>query len=55
MVSHNIPKLVMWRDLTPYPQRLIQATSNAPRILIVGGGVTGLITAWVLLDRGYKV
>ena len=55
MVSQNIPKLVMWRDLTPYPRRLIQAAATAPHVLIVGGGVTGLVTAWVLLDRGYKV
>jgi D-amino-acid oxidase len=28
---------------------------SSPSILIVGGGVTGLVTAWVLLDRGYNV
>lgn len=27
----------------------------SPHILIVGGGVTGLVTAWVLLDKGYHV
>lgn len=25
------------------------------RILVVGGGITGLVTAWVLLDKGYHV
>lgn len=55
MVSQNIPTLVMWRDLTPYPGRLIQATATSPHILIIGAGVTGLVTAWVLLDKGYKV
>jgi D-amino-acid oxidase len=33
----------------------IQPTDASPSVLIVGGGVTGLITAWVLLDRGYYV
>jgi D-amino-acid oxidase len=26
-----------------------------PRVLVIGGGVTGLVTSWVLLDRGYHV
>lgn len=55
MVSQDVPSLVMWRDLTPWPQRLVHPTANSPHVLIVGGGVTGLVTAWVLLDRGYKV
>ncbi|MCJ1225094.1 hypothetical protein MMC12_001743 [Toensbergia leucococca] len=29
--------------------------ASSPTVLVVGGGVTGLITAWVLLDRGYHV
>src|SRR5256714_8714347 len=33
----------------------IQPTSASPSALIIGGGVTGLVTAWVLLDRGYHV
>ncbi|KAL8996512.1 MAG: hypothetical protein Q9169_003979 [Polycauliona sp. 2 TL-2023] len=40
-------------SLEPFPQQSPDATS--PTILIVGGGVTGLINAWVLLDRGYHV
>ncbi|KAL8708747.1 MAG: hypothetical protein Q9220_006389 [cf. Caloplaca sp. 1 TL-2023] len=49
------PSLVLGSNLTldPFPQELPDAAS--PTILIVGGGVTGLITAWVLLDRGYRV
>ncbi|KAF7303985.1 FAD-dependent oxidoreductase [Mycena indigotica] len=50
-----VDKLVMGRDLTPYPERLVKSTPNSPHVLIVGAGVTGLVTAWVLLDRGYKV
>ncbi|KAK7747493.1 hypothetical protein SLS53_001748 [Cytospora paraplurivora] len=55
MVSHNVPSLVMWRDLIPYPERLVQPSASSPHVLIVGAGVTGLVTAWVLLDQGYKV
>ncbi|KAI1775052.1 FAD dependent oxidoreductase [Hypoxylon cercidicola] len=29
--------------------------SISPRILVIGGGVSGLMTAWILLDKGYRV
>jgi hypothetical protein len=47
--------LVLWRDLTPLPYPLQKPSTSSPRILIVGGGVTGLVTAWTLLDQGYHV
>ncbi|MDI1490564.1 MAG: hypothetical protein OHK93_001768 [Ramalina farinacea] len=47
--------LVFWRDITPFPVPLKTPTSSSPTILVIGGGVTGLATAWVLLDKGYKV
>lgn len=47
--------LVFWRDLTPYPTPLHSPVATAPHILIVGGGVTGLVNAWTLLDQGYRV
>lgn len=50
-----MPSLVMWRDLTPSPRPLIPSSSKSPHVLIIGAGVTGLVTAWVLLDQGYKV
>lgn len=53
-LSDHIGPLRMWRDLTPYPPALQPATHDAPHCLIIGGGVTGLTTAWALLDRGYK-
>lgn len=40
-------------SLHPSPQK--SPTESSPSILVVGGGVTGLTTAWVLLDRGYHV
>jgi len=40
-------------SLDPLPQQ--DPTATSPTILIIGGGVTGLINAWVLLDRGYHV
>ncbi|KAI0389713.1 nucleotide-binding domain-containing protein [Xylariaceae sp. FL0594] len=47
--------LTLGRDITPLGQPLRQPTSKSPHILVIGGGVTGLITSWVLLDRGYRV
>jgi D-amino-acid oxidase len=47
--------LVFWRDLTPFPTPLHTPVVTSPHILIVGGGVTGLVNAWTLLDHGYHV
>jgi len=47
--------LLFWRDLTPFPVPLKAAVPASPSILIIGGGVTGLVTAWALLDKGYRV
>lgn len=49
------PPLVMWRDLSPYGATLHAPDHSSPRVLVIGGGVTGLITSWVLLDHGYHV
>ena len=49
------PPIVMWKDITPSSPRLRPATPSSPRVLVVGGGVTGLITSWALLDKGYHV
>jgi D-amino-acid oxidase len=53
-VSHGT-ELKFGRDLTPYPAPLHAPTTTSPHILVIGGGVTGLVTAWVLLDKGYRV
>ncbi|KAI1389236.1 FAD dependent oxidoreductase [Hypoxylon trugodes] len=47
--------LTLWRDISPLGQPLKRPTNKSPHALIIGGGVTGLISAWVLLDRGYHV
>ncbi|KAF9889234.1 hypothetical protein FE257_007547 [Aspergillus nanangensis] len=47
--------LIMWKDLSPYHNRVQPTTPSSPSILVVGGGVTGLITSWALLDKGYHV
>jgi D-amino-acid oxidase len=55
MSSLNSPRLTLWRDITPLPTPLTPPASFSPHILVVGGGVTGLVSAWVLLDKGYRV
>lgn len=47
--------LVLGENLSLDPLPHQNPTATSPTILIVGGGVTGLINAWVLLDRGYHV
>ncbi|KAI5925467.1 nucleotide-binding domain-containing protein [Camillea tinctor] len=47
--------LTLWRDISPLGQPLKQPSSRSPHVLVIGGGVTGLVTSWVLLDRGYHV
>lgn len=51
----NKDGLVFWRDLTPFPTPLKAPSAKSPHILIIGGGVTGLVNAWTLLDQGYHV
>ncbi|KAI0484111.1 nucleotide-binding domain-containing protein [Xylariaceae sp. FL0804] len=47
--------LTLWKDISPLGSRLREPTSTSPHVLVIGGGVTGLVSAWVLLDRGYHV
>lgn len=55
MSSSRNEGLVFWRDLTPFTRPLQAPDTNSPHILIIGGGVTGLVNAWTLLDKGYRV
>ncbi|KAL3477050.1 FAD dependent oxidoreductase [Aspergillus californicus] len=47
--------LKLWKDLSPEASPLRAPSPNAAHILIIGAGVIGLTTAWLLLDKGYKV
>ena len=55
MAAPHKGNLIFWRDLTPFPTPLHAPVASSPHVLIVGGGVTGLINAWTLLDHGYHV
>ncbi|KAE8350254.1 FAD dependent oxidoreductase [Aspergillus coremiiformis] len=37
------------------PERAHKTQNRFRHILIIGGGVSGLMTAWILLDKGYRV
>lgn len=55
-MSSTLRNALVWeKDISVSPIPVIRAAANAPRILIVGAGVTGLVTAWILLDKGYHV
>lgn len=47
--------LIFWRDLTPFPKPHKAPDLTSPRVLIIGGGVMGLVNAWTLLDKGYRI
>ncbi|KAL2868101.1 FAD-dependent oxidoreductase [Aspergillus lucknowensis] len=47
--------LKLWKDLSPEEAPLITPSPGAAHILIIGGGVISLTTAWALLDKGYRV
>jgi D-amino-acid oxidase len=45
----------MDRKISFDPAPLVQPNPSSATVLVVGGGVTGLVTSWALLDRGYHV
>src|SRR5271170_2301091 len=47
--------VTLGKDVSLDPAPLKPPTPFSPNVLVIGGGVTGLITSWVLLDRGYHV
>src|SRR5947207_9969551 len=47
--------VTLGKDISLNPNPLHAPTPSSPTVLVIGGGVTGLITSWVLLDRGYHV
>lgn len=44
----------LFHNITPLPKPL-KNSDGSHHIVVIGGGVSGLTTAWLLLDRGYDV
>jgi hypothetical protein len=57
--TENVPLYLrqVGRDLVLGPRRPPSAVrgASAKRVLVIGGGVTGLTSAWALLDAGFQV
>jgi D-amino-acid oxidase len=47
--------LILGLDLSVLPDPLLAPSDTSPHVLVIGGGVTGLTTSWLLLDKGYRV
>ncbi|THU81931.1 FAD dependent oxidoreductase [Dendrothele bispora CBS 962.96] len=54
-MANKSSQLRLGDTLSVFPAPVVRPSQYSPRILIIGGGVIGLITAWVLLDKGYRV
>jgi glycine/D-amino acid oxidase-like deaminating enzyme len=55
MSSTSHSRLAWGKNFSLGSRPQINPTASSPHVLVIGGGVTGLTTAWVLLDRGYYV
>src|SRR5438046_2071386 len=57
LIMPSLPRnpVTLGRDISLHPSPLKAPAASSPTVLVVGGGVTGLVTSWVLLDRGYHV
>ena len=49
------PFLRLGADFSAWPTPLKAPKPASPCILIIGTGVSSLVSSWMLLDRGYKV
>ena len=47
--------LLLSKGTSDAPSPLKESTPTSPRVLVIGSGVIGLTTAWLLLDQGFKV
>lgn len=47
--------LILGLDLSVLSSPLSVPSKESPHVLVIGGGVTGLNTSWLLLDKGYRV
>ncbi|KAL0567892.1 hypothetical protein V5O48_014098 [Marasmius crinis-equi] len=55
MNASTKPSLMPWKNITALPEPLVRPGPSSKHVLVIGGGVTGLITSWALLDHGYRV
>jgi len=47
--------VALGRDISLNPTALKAPNASSATIVVIGGGVTGLVASWVLLDRGRRV
>ncbi|KAI9714580.1 MAG: hypothetical protein M1812_006385 [Candelaria pacifica] len=55
MESSSRPQLCFGQDLSSSSTPKKSPSAHSHRVLVIGGGVTGLVTSWLLLDKGYHV
>lgn len=55
MTRPGRPHLVFGKDISASKSPLQPPALDGNRVVVIGAGVTGLVTAWLLLDKGYHV
>ncbi|KAF9580640.1 hypothetical protein BGW38_002630 [Lunasporangiospora selenospora] len=53
--AHNFSFAYPQMTLSTEDKPKVEPTQSSKHILILGGGVSGLLSAWMLLDQGYRV
>ncbi|KAK4695880.1 D-amino-acid oxidase, partial [Lecanoromycetidae sp. Uapishka_2] len=49
------PFLQLGTDFSAFPTPLRKPDSSSPKILVIGAGVSSLVSSWMLLDKGFQV
>ncbi|KAE8329253.1 hypothetical protein BDV39DRAFT_214020 [Aspergillus sergii] len=49
------PEALTLSTTAEIPESPKKAQNRSKHVLVIGGGVSGLMTAWILLDKGYRV
>lgn len=55
MESRSNAELRLEENISTLSRPLISPHAHSKRVLVVGGGIMGLMTSWILLDRGHHV